>query len=129
MSALQIAIENESFVPAKRKMFLDDTVSHYNSTNRGVGTGITIASCSYKNGCAVGRHLDMELCVAMDNTGDGYIKHTDVFKQLPEWMKSLDKEFLSRVQKLHDNSFHWNENGLSESGKQFASKIETEYCY
>lgn len=126
MSELQIAIENESFQPAKCQLFFDYTVNHFNSTNRGVGD---IQQCSYKNGCAIGIHLDKPLQTLLDDIGQGYVKEHEIFTRLPEWMQSLGLDFLSNMQELHDRKHNWDEDGLTDSGKYNANMIATKFCY
>jgi len=103
--------------------FLEDTIKHFNSTNRGVNTGDRY-TCSYYDGCAIGRHLPKELCLRLDNFEDTAIDNEGVFDLLPQELQALGISFLSRVQKLHDEVDNWDENGLTTQGLEKANEIK-----
>ena len=101
--------------------FLEDTIKHYNSTNRGV---VIYCGCSYTAGCAIGRHLSKELCEKLDDCESNGVSNTLVFNQLPADLQALGQEFLTLIQKLHDSSEYWDEKGLSSKGLEKANNIK-----
>lgn len=105
-----------SYIKKARLKFLDETVNHFNLNNRGIKGD----SCSYEAGCAIGRHLNKDLGAVMDKQFETCITSipTDIYTQLPEWLKHLGIHFLQQVQELHDAGFNWSETGLSEHGKE-----------
>lgn len=104
----------------KRLQFLNDTVNHFNSNNRGV---LKSGVCSYVMGCAIGRHLTPELAANLELSNFG-VAHPKMFKQLPENLQELGKDFLHYVQSLHDDERNWNESGLSDLGKEKVDNIK-----
>jgi hypothetical protein len=121
----------------KQLVFLDDTVAHYNSNNRCANDQVRCGmGCKYSpetlhlegksEGCAIGRHLTPELAKELDNgTGNKGVKA--VFNKLPDNLKELDASFLTLIQLLHDNPNYWDENGLSEEGRESYSTIKRVY--
>jgi hypothetical protein len=102
--------------------FLEDTIKHFNSTNRGViGGGYT---CSYYDGCAIGRHLTKELCIRLDDFENSGINHVGIFDLLPQELQALGIKFLSMVQDLHDDEDNWDEKGLTTQGFAVANDIK-----
>lgn len=108
----------------KQLEFLNDTVNHFNSTNRGI-TPETLG-CSYEHGCAIGRHLDKKLAMKLDGCGSGYVSEPEVFNELPEELKELGPHFLARVQSLHDSELNWTEKGLSKHGEKTVFNIKND---
>jgi len=108
----------------RQSLFLKDTIEHYNCFNICIepNTGM----CKYSpvhdktEGCAIGRWLDLDDAIILDEISGSVIT---LFSYLPNWMQSLGKGFLKKVQEVHDSSFYWNKNGLSEKGKEEVSKI------
>ncbi len=96
----------------RQKAFLDETVAHFNINNRATENEW---SCEYKHkyngGCAIGRKVSAELADKL--SGPVGL----CFKLLPMDLQELTQQFLAQVQRLHDRSVFWNENGLSEEGK------------
>jgi hypothetical protein len=103
--------------------FLEDTIKHFNSTNRGVNTGDRY-TCSYYAGCAIGRHLPKELCLRLDDFENSGINHRGIFDLLPQELQALGMSFLSRVQNLHDDEDNWDEKGLTTQGLEKANVIK-----
>lgn len=103
-----------------RLQFLTETINYYNSTNRGV---LKSGLCSYVLGCAIGRHLTSELAAKLELSNFG-VAHPEMFKQLPENLQKLGESFLREIQILHDNEKNWDENGLSEKGKEEVEYIK-----
>ena len=93
--------------------FLEDTVNHFNSRNRGLNEH---GGYSYSAGCAIGRYLDKALCKKLDSIGHNPVTGSNVFNQLPENMRELGKDFLGKIQFLHDIEEYWGENGLTIKG-------------
>ncbi len=91
-------MENNN-IKLKQLKFLDDTIKHFNSTNRGVDKEDGV--CSYSDGCAIGRHLPKELCFRFDNYKlDQCVVSSHIFNELPEWLKELSPNFLAAVQTI-----------------------------
>lgn len=102
--------------------FLNDTINHFNSNNRGIDQ--YTKQCSYKNGCAIGRHLSKKLVKTIKNY---VVDDNEVYNKLPRKLKELTKEFLMDVQNLHDTEENWNEKGLSQRGKDKVNVIKAIY--
>lgn len=103
----------------KQEEFLRDTINHFNSMNRGID--VATASCSYKDGCAIGRHLSIEMRNSLPNCC--IIDLEDSHYGLPKWLLDLDIWFLSDVQCLHDEDSFWSSSGLSDEGVNAVTKI------
>lgn len=108
----------------KQLEFLEDTIKHYNSNNRGKVPGNDIM-CQYSaidgvsEGCAIGRHCSKELCARLDSTefmDKSGVNNIDLFDLLPDNLRELGHCFLYNVQILHDRNENWNSNGLSGKG-------------
>ena len=106
----------------KQLQFLNDTVNHFNINNRGANKFTN--RCSYKDGCAIGRHLTPELCDKFDKNGSALFA---LFDQLPKNLQELGKDFLREIQILHDNEYNWNQTGLSKIGKEKVEYIKRVY--
>lgn len=106
----------------KRLGFLKDTLEYYTSVNRGFnGT-----SCSYVNGCAIGRHLDMDLRNELDNIGT--LRSEKAYNLLPVSLSEMGREFLLYVQRLHDDCSIWDVSGYIGGLNRLLTPIE-EYDY
>ena len=59
---------------------------------------------SQSEGCAIGRFLTPELARKLDNAEDNNsgVIYSNIFQQLPTWMKDLGQNFLKDLQILHD---------------------------
>lgn len=109
--------------------------NHYNSYNRGMGHH----GCNYRTDdgkmCAVGMCMNDE---AMDEYGDyvgsiseisgkiinrgGYLD--SIFK---EEYRGHDVDFWDDLQRLHDHSSFWSDEGLSEAGEKEVEALIKEY--
>lgn len=104
--------------------FLNDTIEYYKTNTRGIKKiSESTVICSYENGCAIGRHLDVELSKLLDKESNTSISISNVFRQLPDELKNYGKDFLLSVQELHDFNTNWilnkeGGNDLTEVGKE-----------
>lgn len=125
-----------STIKEKQLAFLEETVNHYNSTNRCVNT--SNGECYYhpatldlegvSQGCAIGRHLDPELAKRLDIEFNRVpVSDDKVFVLLPDNLKELGEEFLSHIQLLHDTDPYWNTTGLSKQGEIFVDRIKEQF--
>jgi hypothetical protein len=105
----------------KQLEFLENTIKHFNSSNRGIDEN---GCCSYKNGCAIGRHLQPELAEKLDRINMVGASNPYVFNKLPKSLKELGRSFLLDIQRLHDDKKYWNLNGLSDEGKLYVEQIK-----
>lgn len=114
-------------IQKKQLAFLNETIAFYNSSNRCVLDNI----CRYAPltaqtpGCAIGRTLKPKLKKELDLLSDNGESFLTVFKLLPNRLKILGKDFLGKVQNLHDSKRNWDENGLSEFGQREATYIKS----
>lgn len=95
-----------SEISKKQFNFLVSTLIHFNSGNRGVDKNYM---CSYVDGCAIGRHCDVDTRKALDDVGD--MSNEPAFALLPDELKELGQSFLYDIQSLHDSHHRWNNNG------------------
>ena len=100
-----------------RRKALDDTIAHFNSTNRSEN----FEGCLYRgpNGlrCAVARLVTDEML-------DKLVENT-MPRDYMEFGK--DSRFLEALQGLHDWSQYWNTEGLSRIGEEDAQHIRDTY--
>ena len=111
----------------RRRVFLEDTVAHFNCLNRSDNDRGCFYQPSHRNtaGCAIGRHLPISLAKELDSFhGSKSASRSWIFDRLPFWMQEMDRYFLQDVQMLHDHRSCWNQNGLSVAGN---SKVESIY--
>lgn len=80
-------------------------------------------------GCAIGRWMDPINAQILDNELVGGIRKVMADSRykllLPEWMQSMDSEFLALVQDLHDFPGHWDNKGLTKIGHQALDRIKS----
>ena len=114
-------------IKERRKQILEDTINHYNSTNRAATEKGRCYYYDHKTGrrCAIGRLLAEEEAIALQGIGLGGCQVRAISYYLPESVFELGIHFLSMLQSLHDKATYWNEEGLSESGKEFVEDIKT----
>jgi hypothetical protein len=117
---------------------LEDTIAYY-SVNPSERRCINDKrDCKYSNilvnkphseGCAIGRHLNKEDALALDELGAFSASDlvADFPHYLPVWMKEMNGDFLDAIQRLHDTSYYWDDNGLSADGKIFVDNLKKEY--
>lgn len=118
-----------------KEEFLLDTIQHYNSTNRCVDGSCAYSPISFglegvSKGCAIGRMLDPLHARLLDlhNLDYGVINAMKDFPEyFPEWMKQMDKTFLSAIQDLHDDEYYWDTKGLSEEGRKKVLSMILDY--
>jgi len=107
-----------------RQELLDNTVKHFNSTNRSVETDC-IESCQYRSennyGCAIGREIPDKLAHELDLREPSNVGN--VFTELPLRLRLLGVKFLEEIQFLHDMAEHWNKDGLSNIGRENVDRI------
>lgn len=110
----------------RRKVFAEDLVNFYNLKNRSFF--IPKHKCLYapvhsqSPGCAIGRCLPVKLGRRLDKLkyGNSIYSVIDYLNiELPVWMTEMGVNFLAVCQTLHDDPDHWNNKGLSASGKRY----------
>ena len=112
--------EAQKTLQEKRLAFLNDTLAYYEAdpaNRRNAGSGFNVGACTYApqhagtEGCAIGRHLPLELAKRFDSTPhDTSVSNPIVFNQLPDVLKELGKVFLGDMQRLHDRPWLWLDN-------------------
>lgn len=110
----------------KQAEFLKETIEHFNLNNRGMMNG----KCSYEAGCAIGRKIaDKDLCRQLDeragpNSPDSSAIDDQVtFSRIPLELQQYGVRFLSSLQRLHDVTSNWNNDGLTMQGYNEACEI------
>jgi hypothetical protein len=126
----------------ERLVLLNETIAHYseNVNRRCIKTtdaghfkckysGTTIGNAE-SDGCAIGRLLTPELRIELDaKCGDTRPSGVDdLWSDLPDEIKAYGKAFLVSLQALHDEIDNWDEQGLSEDGKEYAESIKKGFC-
>lgn len=120
-----------------KEEFLQSTIEYYGADENRRCSNANMKTCYYSpvnagkqgvsDGCAIGRHLDAATQVkldALEETRISDILESPVDKKLlPSWLRKLGKEFLVRVQALHDNPVNWERVGLSDGGKYEVNNI------
>lgn len=106
-----------------QEKFLRETIEHYTLLNRGLD--VVSENCSYKDGCAIGRHMTQESIDKMPNMPVGALSEEDYVLYIPEKLRALGLPFLAYIQSMHDNSKNWNNYGLSDIGETFVK----EFCH
>lgn len=113
-------------IEQSRLEFLEDVAAHYNSNNRAILNGDCVYQKTAKSeGCVIGRACPIEIQRILPSSKN--VKQDSVWQKLPEELRELGKDFLHQCQCLHDNSCYWNEEGLSDEGKQEVERIKREY--
>jgi hypothetical protein len=115
-------------IKEKQIDFLNDTVKYYSEDTNRRSTGVF--SCEYYNEsngkcCAIGRFIeDKKLSKELDSEfEDSSVSNDDVFLLLPLSLQELGQTFLHNIQRLHDQDYMWNENGITPSGIRFVDMI------
>lgn len=87
--------------------------------------------CVYKSGeknCALGRCADQEALDALYTKNNREPRFNEVMHILkPEYQGHNSDDFWSDLQTLHDMSYHWEFNSLSERGKLYVEKLKEMY--
>lgn len=107
---------------SKRLEFLTETVNFYNSENRSVDM---LYYDQYGNGCAIGRMLPVDLAASLPSHSN--VCDSVVFNVLPDEMQELGREFLQKIQFLHDDHRHWNKSGLTWIGEDYVKSIKNKF--
>lgn len=122
-----------------KEEFLQSTLDYYGANpiaRRNIAVGGT---CKYQplketsEGCAIGRFMPKDK--SYRDYCDSYGSITEILniewlvERLPEWMRKMDLQFLSDIQKLHDSPLYeyWNAKGLTKDGKEYVNYIIVEY--
>lgn len=115
----------EGTLSERRLAFLEDTVKHFNINNRGYKPD----ACLYAEGCAIGRHLTERNAKTLDKWPDliDNILKDYRAKYIPKWMRELGADFLRQVQRLHDTSGNWDDDGLTDWGKKEYAQIKRDF--
>jgi hypothetical protein len=105
--------------PETKEQMLVETVVYYatDTSRRNVDLNDT---CKYyplhdnTEGCAIGRYLPAELAKKLDQEDLAGVSYK--FNELPVELQKLDKDYLERIQNLHDSPITWDNKGLTEFG-------------
>ena len=115
---------NEQELKAERLRILDDTAKFYNSNNRGLQPN---GNCCYitpdGKRCAIGRLVSTEHAVKMQIQNDSI-----TYAALTPELSALGILFLEKLQMFHDTEEVWNDNGLSDFGKDQYEIIKAVFC-
>lgn len=125
---------------------LEDTIAYYSVNPNERRCAVKIdgkLTCKYSpitlkkigsDGCAIGRHLDKELAIEIDEYYGGNGNGSDITRvkedfndRLPIWMQEMSTDFLERLQLLHDRDDYWNESGLTPSGQDYIDLLKLKY--
>jgi len=110
----------------KRLAFLEETINHFNSQNRGLTS--FGSNCSYSAGCAIGRKLkSKKLKEELDSLSNPSVDNPFIFEKLPKTLQCLGAGFLKSMQQLHDNAENWDRPGLSSIGKSQVKIIKDKW--
>lgn len=116
--------------------FLNKTIKHFNSTNRSIDLTKNEIQCVYYHpkfgGCAIGIHVPIDVRKKLDQVEPEEevgmsILNDEIFSMIPMKMQKLGQNFLSEIQSLHDIKMNWNENGLTEFGKNNVQIIKQSF--
>lgn len=72
----------------------------------------------FNGGCAIGRLLDPELAEEL-----GGRNLTDAWEELPPHIQELEEPFLQILQRIHDDMFNFNFDGLNSYGLEQTVKL------
>lgn len=113
---------------------LKETVKYYskNTKRRCLQDGVCFynGQRNYRTkskGCAIGRLLDTETAEMIDKnySFEGIPSGVDdIFTLLPENIQDYGIDFLTELQNLHDSALHWDESGLTNTGRRKVEIIE-----
>ena len=97
------------------------------STSKGRGFCKYYPTKKTSKGCAVGMYLSYDVAKKLDKFEDGSIsgimEDDSKLKLLPKWMQKMNPEFLLDLQGFHDTNYFWDENNISEEGKEHVKLI------
>lgn len=104
----------------KTKTEIIEETAHFYSEDVGRRSLTRYGGCSYLNDegnmCAVGRCFTEEGLKEFCNYGNIFTR--DMFPYLKEDYRIENYLFWFDLQQFHDNNLNWNEDGLSERGKE-----------
>ena len=85
------------------------------------------------NMCAVGRCMkdatqDYSCGILSLNKGFTEIEEEDIHKEMKEEYSNIPISVWQHLQSFHDLSDYWNENGLTEDGKEYKQFLIEKYC-
>lgn len=126
---------------------LEDTIKYYseNTDRRCISkkgcyySPITVNKVGISEGCAIGRHLDKDFALEIDKMdsdenflGDSGItsvmyimlKDDENKSKFPDWMLTMNQDFLTEIQALHDDNLYWDKNGLTQEGFEYVKQIK-----
>jgi hypothetical protein len=110
---------------------IDETVKYYSTdtSRRGIQkTKIGTNSCTYltEDGkmCAVGRCM-IKPTIDLEGAADDVL--ADSFHLLKPEYRIEDLNFWIDLQRLHDDCYFWNENGLTKEGLNQVKRLKEEY--
>jgi len=124
---------------------LEDTIKYYSENPE--RRCVVMRSCYYSpitagkenisEGCAIGRHLDKDFALQIDNEDDDFggcsqienvlsimLEKEENKSKFPDWMLKMKPNFLSDIQGLHDGVSHWDKNGLTQEGLEYVKEIK-----
>lgn len=86
-----------------------------------------------KNMCAVGRCMkdatqEYECGIGGLHKGYTEIEEEDVHKEMKEEYSNIPITVWQHLQSFHDLPDYWDENGLTEDGKQYKESLIKKYC-
>ena len=102
----------EQTLREKQEAFINDTVAYYSADPKS-RRSISAWGCSYSSkngtsaGCAIGRHLDKDLCITLDRYTSPGVSNPKVFNKLPPELRELTMGLLVDMQSLHDIGSYW----------------------
>lgn len=127
-------------IKTKREI-IEETLEYYKNNPRAINNGV----CSYytkeSNMCAVGRCLENpkefedlinEAHANSDSSGTGIEDALNYFEEKlwdyfkPEY-KINDLNFWRNLQRFHDTSYYWNDEGLTELGINYYQDLLKKY--
>jgi hypothetical protein len=88
------------------------------------------------DGCAIGRLFKPEDRCKIDNFASEYCEDTsveqvfqveEILEFTPGWLQEMDMSFLVDLQCLHDTHSHWDSEGLTDEGHNFAERMYKTY--
>lgn len=109
-----------------KEEIVKETALFYNSKNRSFSAEDYV--CCYtdanSNHCAVGRCMIAEKRPSINSgrntdTLSKLLGEDDIDSILEEKYRGHEFEFWLNLQRLHDDEFHWTEDGINDKGKQF----------
>lgn len=117
-----------------KQEIIEETANFYNSNNRGT-IDEKSDSCAYLTAigtkCAVGRVMTdkaLEQWGSSRETVYSLAKHESIDHLIEEKYHGHDATFWRALQSFHDNSAHWNTDGLTEYGLNAKTELIKRFC-